>query len=202
VIFITRSSDDIPFDLKHHQHIVYTDGIAHLKDKLTARILSHLREMDSLPRPTCNDLDVELYRQKLSVDSIIKVPAGLSNYGAGVLLELEFSLVNPRRIAVDLRNLCISLTSPPTVELGTNAISGKLGRSVSLLPDNRVHVANFHRFGMLPPGATEKFRLDIWIRAKNPDLRSPAKFTLTLEHQSIIRVLPFEILFDPLYRLN
>jgi hypothetical protein len=37
VILLTRVSNDIPFDLKHHFHIVYSNGIAALKDELTRR---------------------------------------------------------------------------------------------------------------------------------------------------------------------
>lgn len=37
VVLLTRNSDDIPFDLKHHFHIVYSDSIADLKNRLRAR---------------------------------------------------------------------------------------------------------------------------------------------------------------------
>src|SRR4028118_1191452 len=37
VILLTRHPDDIPFDLKHHFHIVYSDGITELKSKLRSR---------------------------------------------------------------------------------------------------------------------------------------------------------------------
>jgi hypothetical protein len=37
VVLITRNSEDIPFDLKHHFHIVYSDGIAYLKRQLRDR---------------------------------------------------------------------------------------------------------------------------------------------------------------------
>ncbi len=36
VILLTKNADDIPFDLKHHFHIVYGD-ISNLKEKLGAR---------------------------------------------------------------------------------------------------------------------------------------------------------------------
>jgi hypothetical protein len=37
VILLTRNSGDIPFDLKHHFHIVYSEGIADLKSRLRER---------------------------------------------------------------------------------------------------------------------------------------------------------------------
>ena len=38
VILLTQNSDDIPFDLKHHQHIVYQGSIVDLKNELISRI--------------------------------------------------------------------------------------------------------------------------------------------------------------------
>lgn len=40
-ILITKSAADIPFDLKHHRHIVYDSSIFHLKEKL----ISDLKEI-------------------------------------------------------------------------------------------------------------------------------------------------------------
>jgi hypothetical protein len=42
VILLTNNSDDIPFDLKHHFHIVYSDGIASLKARLRERAAYYL----------------------------------------------------------------------------------------------------------------------------------------------------------------
>ncbi len=38
VILLTKNSEDIPFDLRHYQHIVYGDKISVLKDKLKAKL--------------------------------------------------------------------------------------------------------------------------------------------------------------------
>lgn len=38
VILITKAADDIPFDLKHHRHLIYGDRITDLRDKLSADI--------------------------------------------------------------------------------------------------------------------------------------------------------------------
>ncbi len=37
-ILLTQKADDIPFDLKHHRHIVYGDSISHLKKQLKKEI--------------------------------------------------------------------------------------------------------------------------------------------------------------------
>jgi hypothetical protein len=38
VILLTKSADDIPFDLRHYPHVVYGDRIATLKDELKKRV--------------------------------------------------------------------------------------------------------------------------------------------------------------------
>ena len=44
VLLLTQNADDIPFDLKHKQHIVYAGKIETLKSKLTERILWAITE--------------------------------------------------------------------------------------------------------------------------------------------------------------
>ncbi|EII3115732.1 hypothetical protein HJ076_17500 [Vibrio parahaemolyticus] len=38
IILLTKNADDIPFDLKHQQHLVYEGSIVRLKEMLTAKI--------------------------------------------------------------------------------------------------------------------------------------------------------------------
>lgn len=38
VILITKDENDIPFDLRHHRHLIYGNKITDLRDKLTADI--------------------------------------------------------------------------------------------------------------------------------------------------------------------
>jgi hypothetical protein len=47
VILLTRSADDIPFDLKHYPHIVYNGQITALKSELERRIRWFLEEPES-----------------------------------------------------------------------------------------------------------------------------------------------------------
>lgn len=51
VILLTRNADDIPFDLKHYTHIVYSSGIAPLKQQIRERV-AHF-----LSNPTATAID-------------------------------------------------------------------------------------------------------------------------------------------------
>src|SRR5215469_12463470 len=44
VILLTQAADDIPFDLKHYPHIVYSGKIAFLKDELQRRVQWYLAQ--------------------------------------------------------------------------------------------------------------------------------------------------------------
>jgi nucleoside 2-deoxyribosyltransferase len=47
-ILLTRNSDDIPFDLKHHRHIVYGSSISNLRDLLTKELTWAKGEIENI----------------------------------------------------------------------------------------------------------------------------------------------------------
>ena len=52
VVLLTQSADDIPFDLKHHPHIIYGASVGNLLDLLIPRLewsLGQLRTKGSVP---------------------------------------------------------------------------------------------------------------------------------------------------------
>jgi hypothetical protein len=59
VLLVTRHAEDIPFDLKHHQHIVYGGSIDTLKNQLTRKLLwaiGESRRVDSAVKITLIDV--------------------------------------------------------------------------------------------------------------------------------------------------
>lgn len=70
VILVTQSSDDIPFDLKHQQHLVYEGKITKLKDLLKQKIawaIEHASGGNSAPLLSLRVFEVEIpaYEEKL-----------------------------------------------------------------------------------------------------------------------------------------
>jgi hypothetical protein len=80
---ITKSSDDIPFDLKHHRHLVYGDSIAGLKEKLALEFAWHKVE---LKKKDVNPFSIEL-----------KEPIGF-------LQKTKYSAISEVSLIVDVRN--------------------------------------------------------------------------------------------------
>ncbi|MES1181444.1 MAG: hypothetical protein ABUL44_01485, partial [Flavobacterium sp.] len=57
-ILLTKNSDDIPFDLKHYPHIIYSNSIIKLKDELTTRVKWAVANIDT----------TEINQQKVEID--------------------------------------------------------------------------------------------------------------------------------------
>ena len=45
-ILLTQNADDIPFDLKHHRHIVYEGSICNLKERLSEELSWHMQQIE------------------------------------------------------------------------------------------------------------------------------------------------------------
>jgi hypothetical protein len=60
VILLTKNAADIPFDLKHYSHIVYSDGIAELKKQLKERASYYATHPGSTTRDPFNQFTLLL----------------------------------------------------------------------------------------------------------------------------------------------
>lgn len=82
-ILLTKSVDDIPFDLKHKRHIVYGDSISYLKSELTENLKWAAKKVAN--------------RKKSKLAVITKEPSGhLSNteHSSEAVINLTFDLHN------------------------------------------------------------------------------------------------------------
>lgn len=86
-VLLTKSTDDIPFDLKHYPHIVYGGSISRLKDELQRRI-RHL-SADSTPVTTSESFIVQINDIQLPSPKPIEIAAV-----NGVNLSLKVAIQN------------------------------------------------------------------------------------------------------------
>jgi hypothetical protein len=70
VILLTQSVEDIPFDLRHHFHIVYNGSISMLKDELTKR-LRWFFSNSSDKLPNSQQLEFYIAKQKIVDGGVI-----------------------------------------------------------------------------------------------------------------------------------
>src|SRR5258708_21790898 len=66
VLLLTQKADDIPFDLKHHQHIVYGGSIDVLKSQLISRISWAINESKRTRSATVDSFEVTFDDIKVS----------------------------------------------------------------------------------------------------------------------------------------
>lgn len=80
---LTQTADDIPFDLKHHRHIVYNGSIQTLKKKLSKEIEWLKSERD---KQKTSPITIELKKVFGDLDK--------STWGSDAVVDLEFDIHN------------------------------------------------------------------------------------------------------------
>jgi hypothetical protein len=79
-ILLTSSADDIPFDLRHHRHIIYNDSITSLKENLSA-------DLHSISNDITSPILAEVYRISGDLEKTAYVATGV--------VKFQFDLTNP-----------------------------------------------------------------------------------------------------------
>lgn len=69
-ILLTQNTDDIPFDLKNHPHIIYNKKIIQLKEELTKRIKWFIENIETQNLNVNIDIDIFLDERSLSNKNI------------------------------------------------------------------------------------------------------------------------------------
>jgi hypothetical protein len=167
VILLTQNADDIPFDLKHYPHIVYSGRITLLKDELQRRVQWYLAQ----PEQAVADRTFVLkyYLQKQSIEDSAHISTVSKNLHVYVPLAaraeekymrevvFEFSVNNPTLEPVDATNIFWSLIiteEDQKFKVPEDNLSGDPHRFLSpiLLPDGTwlMEPMNFSR--LLPKG--------------------------------------------------
>lgn len=121
VLLLTNKSDDIPFDLRHHFHIVYSSGIAELKKQLFKRASYYITNPFATTKNPFKQLAllVNGAAADLSAEAVV-LPAALlmsDDFAIGLIVEISLHLTDEEadeEIEVDVR--LISSSSFPTAE--------------------------------------------------------------------------------------
>ena len=117
-ILLTNRAEDIPFDLKHFQHIVYGESISHLKDELSKRLLWITEHPSPKESPQKIHFDIFLEQYNLLQQNVIyECPANRVPYP-------KFTIHNPTPYTFEPGKFRIGILAPgrygrvrkPTVE--------------------------------------------------------------------------------------
>ncbi|HEX8194667.1 MAG TPA: hypothetical protein VF571_00530 [Pyrinomonadaceae bacterium] len=161
VILLTRSAEDIPFDLKHYPHIVHGGKIAKLKSELEARI----RWCIENPKESLSSVD-------LGLQAFINGIALLSNPVIDISVKSEKRIHDylyteaQARLTLGIHNPTSRVLTPESFALALVAQSQlvflhkSLIRSITQLPDGRSMFNIDLRHALFPGGwFTEHVRM-------------------------------------------
>lgn len=87
-VLLTRSVEDIPFDLKHYPHIVYEDRLLYLKEQLEGTVRWHVENPARVDEAAA-DIFVRVNGVQLSDTPLVPVTLGVSDYAFQLTVELE-----------------------------------------------------------------------------------------------------------------
>src|SRR5712664_3874484 len=98
VILLTQKTEDIPFDLKHHPHIVYGGKIVALKEELLKRVKWSVQNPTKSLQQTALGIELFIQGKALSKGLLIQLPLGsayqlkldIHNSGLAVLYPESF----------------------------------------------------------------------------------------------------------------
>lgn len=91
-LLLTSNADDIPFDLKHHRHVIYGDSIQNLRRMLERELVSLkavIQNRQSVITVKLNRVVGLLEKDEFSADAEVDLVFDLSNKTAGPSPEIE-----------------------------------------------------------------------------------------------------------------
>jgi hypothetical protein len=94
VLLLTQSADDIPFDLKHHQHIVYEGSIETLRVVLAQRLKWAINEARSNQRGSATEFEVNVNDVRVLSDPSSEEPPVVVRIAAGPINSISLVVRN------------------------------------------------------------------------------------------------------------
>lgn len=188
VILLTQKVDDIPFDLKHHPHLIYNGKIKELKEKLTSRVQWFIENPQEEVRNIESNLEYYITGQNLNSYPNFKVQLCNSDRHGTRLIHLKLDIHNPNNHY--FRKTCdIGFVTPTHFSY----YSSDYRTSKIELPEGKL-LFMFHDIGHLLPGSWES--RDIFIRPSSNDFMIEQELVLRVFSDLGVTDYPFTILID------
>ncbi len=173
VILLTQHSEDIPFDLKHHYHIVYEGSITNLKDELTRRLKWYFDNPLNKQINGIQQVDIYFRGQKLEQDLRIN-----NNTNNGSFIELSLDIYNASAIPFGL-NTKIGFELPTELGYEGSRNSGLINFKNK---DKTVSVCE-HYLDVILPNCWSNLKINLIrvIREELYDVEIPIKIIIYTE---------------------
>jgi hypothetical protein len=177
VILLTQSAGDIPFDLKHHPHIVYEGRISNLKKELVRALKWAIDNPKRTPGGYRPDLDFSVGGVSLSTNPTIEFPLKGGRHADFIALRIDAHNSAEKEIHSTSFQLCLVSPSCFPCNIPDHREQPKPGATS---PDGkRIHV--FDRIHQVLPGA--------WLSSIQLDLQVAFDPAAGDTHPLLLRVL-------------
>ncbi len=186
VILLTKNSADIPFDLLHHHHIVYSGQIVSLREQLSKRLDWFIKNPTGKKLPNANELKYYIKGKDLSstkeVNYIIGSDPAANRFNDTLTIQID--IFNPNNYLVIVKQK-ITLVTSNTVILNNS----ESNIDTIILPDEKLmHVYPKDTFDFFPNmWTTISFPFDINMTEAKEDI------ILRVYNEVDIKEIPFTV---------
>jgi hypothetical protein len=158
VFLLTQKSEDIPFDLKHHPHIVYGGSISGLKTELAKRIKWAIRHPKDAERLFSTSIEVFLNAVPLVDKPNIRYRSQNYPKYPTPVIDLEIDFHNSTSKVIEPVTFQVGVIVPPSVS--ASFLGEDFPRQRFKLSDTSYLLLVDHKFELLP-GTWDKFWLHL-----------------------------------------
>jgi hypothetical protein len=186
-ILLTKDAADIPFDLKHFPHIVYSAGLTELKQKLEAAARWHLQNPLKTEETTA-DVHIRLNGTPIDEPCEVEVPAAASGFGFSLTLEIE------NRVSRTIANLECKVGFIVPLVFDAFETNDKYQNTTVKLDDSQQLFLASNPINLLP-GAWAVRQFTAWTHGSSTAAGATIPFTVRLFRESGVRDFPVVLKF-------
>jgi hypothetical protein len=191
-VLLTKNADDIPFDLKHYSHIVYSGSLVTARDELTRVLRFHLQNPDRVASPGAaltlmqDGRPVVMHRNFYWQFERLRA----SSFSTA---SLDFVFFNNPRTSSESLVFSLALETPRTIE-SVAIDEEKQARKALISPTRTLH--KFAKRFAISPGEHEPFRLLLSVDKSHATGRGEFELNLRALLPSIAVSFPFTATFS------
>ena len=183
-VLVTKSEEDIPFDLRQYPHIIYGASLAHLKVELERRVRWHI-ENPASTETVPEELEIRLNGRLLERGARLEVQArGELGY-----LGLDFAVQNRAERKVRTLSFRVGISTPETLNRATDRRNYEYE---GVLLEGRRMFMNPGHFTLLPQ---EWAPIDYRLQKKHGNIAVGEEYALAIRvyFESGVIEVPFQI---------
>jgi hypothetical protein len=185
VILLTQKFEDIPFDLKHYPHIVYSGRISDLKPELERRLRWCIEHPCGVPPPEFSSLQFFLRGRPVTKGSTVGFSLLKRSKSPYARVRLSLALHNSGNGVLDLSHTQVGLIMPREFKRCAEW-------ETAYLPDDKcIHLIT--DLGALPPEGWKPIVLTFDVRGLGEEIYGEWECVLRIFERFGFRDTPFEL---------